>query len=345
MRVFAVSLALSCKMVVVLALLFTLVVTSTVFAAPWNYDSASKDVKEYIVDCVTNCVGRTDILLVHSRRDDSLREEDFSISCRHVVSLGLDHFRCVDVLMGDASIGGYKMIYVYRIPRLARMSGGRDFPEFPDLWYQRGGPDGSGVRKFYIQDGKQHYVEGKEIWRFSPPYSPFYFLRTEEYVELCFMSPVHQLKKTRIYRRFYLEDVDKSLHDYNSIPTETLMSRLGVTEAFSNRVYQAEEGCAFQVDYPVPDLGWKDTLITKERHEEIVRSSREEDNRIMHLSPDEASEIVYLSYLADKRYTAADYVAACKRCPKLLKHVKAFKTEIGRRLKAAMEASGMLPKK
>lgn len=76
-----------------------------------------------------------------------------------------------------------------------------------------------------------------------------------------------------------------------------------------------------------------------------MRLSREKDNRIMHLSPGEASEIVYLAYLADKRYTVADYAAACKRCPKLLKHVKAFKTEIGKRLKSAMEAGGMLPKK
>ena len=158
------------------------------------------------------------------------------------------------------------------------------------------------------------------------------------------MSPVRELKKTMIYRRFYLEDVDKSLHDYNSIPVGTLMSRLGVAEAFSNRVYQAEEGCAFQVDYPVPDLGWKGTMVTKEEHLEIVRSSRREDNRIMHLSSEEASEVVYLSYLADKRYSAADYDAACRRCPKLLKPVKAFKTEIGKRLKFAMESGGMLPK-
>lgn len=47
----------------------------------------------------------------------------------------------------------------------------------------------------------------------------------------------------------------------------------------------------------------------------------------------------------DKRYTAADYDAASKRCPKLLKPVKEFKTEIGKRLKSAMEAGGMLPKK
>ena len=329
-------------------ILFSFAVTSMVFAAPWNYDSASKDVKEYIVDCVTNCVGRTDILLVHSRRDDSLREEDFSIACEYVGALGLYHFRCVDVLMGDTSIGGYKMIYVYETPRLARMSGGRNFPEFPDLGLvisDGQGPAGNSS-EFYIRDGKRHFIKGKEIWRFSPPYSPFSFSRAEEYVELRFMSSVRELKKTRIAKwAAYKEHVKKNLHEYENVPTETLMSRLGVTEVFSNRVYQAEEGCAFQVDYPVPDLGWKGTLVTKEEHLDIVRSSREEDNRIMHLSPDEASEIVYLAYLADKRYTAADYDAACKRCPKLLMPVKEFKTEIGRRLKAAMEASGMLPKK
>ena len=101
----------------------------------------------------------------------------------------------------------------------------------------------------------------------------------------------------------------------------------------------------FQVDYPVPELEWIDKLQTKEEHDRMVDVLREQEDGIMHLSPDEASEIVYLAYLADKRYTAADYDAVCKRCPKLLKPVKEFKTEIGKRLKAAMEAGGMLPKK
>lgn len=327
-------------------MLFVFSVVFRVFASPWNYDSASTDIKEYIVDSITNCVGRTDILLVHYRDDDILRVEDYSFPCGYVVSLGLDHFRCVDVLMGDASIGGYTMIYVYEPPRLARITGGRYFPEFPDLWCEtshRPEPNGESG-EFYICDGKRHYIKGKEIWRFRPPYDPFSSSSAEEYVELRFMSSVHELKKTRIVKWSYERKVEKSMLDYNSIPTETLMSRLGVTEAFSNRVYQAEEGCAFQVDYPVPDLGWKDTLVTKEEHLEIVRSSRREDNRIMHLSSEEASEVVYLSYLADKRYSAADYDAACRRCPKLLKPVKAFKTEIGKRLKFAMESGGMLPK-
>ena len=330
----------------VLVILLVFAVVLQLGAFPWNYDSASADIKEYIVDCVTNCVGRTDILLVHSRDDDILRVEDYLFPCGYVAALGMDDFRCVDVLMGDTSIGGYKMIYVYETPREARIFGGRDFPEFPDLWLEISDgsePDGNSSN-FYIRDGKRHYIKGKEIWRFRPPYDPFSPSRAEEYVELRFMSPVRELKKTRIAKWSYERKVDKRLHDYNGIPTETLMSRLGVAEAFSNRVYQAEEGCAFQVDYPVPDLGWKGTLVTKEEHLDIVRSSREEDNHIMHLSPDEASEIVYLSYLADKRYTAADYDAVCKRCPKLLKPVKEFKTEIGKRLKSAMEAGGMLPK-
>ena len=248
--------------------------------------------------------------------------------------------------MGDMSIGGYTMIYVYETPRLARITGGRNFPEFPDLWSEiseRPEPKGKSGR-FYICDGKRHYVIGKEIWRFRPPYDPFSSSRAEEYVELRYMSPAHELKKTRIAKWSYERKVDISLLNYNGIPTETLMSRLGVTEAFSNRVYQAEEGCAFQVDYPVPDLEWKDTLVTKEEHLEIVRSSRKKDNRIMHLSSDEASEIVYLSYLADKRYAAVDYDAACKRCPKLLNPVKTFKTDIGKRLKTSLESGGMLPK-
>ena len=84
----------------------------------------------------------------------------------------------------------------------------------------------------------------------------------------------------------------------------------------------------------------------EEDEEAMIKSYREEANAsIMHLSSDEASEIVYLAYLADKCYTAADYAAACKRCPKLLKPVAEFKTEIGKRLKSAMEAGGMLPKK
>ena len=111
-------------------ILLVVSVVSRLGASPWNYDSASEDVKEYIVDSMTNCVGRTDILLLHSRDDDILRVEDYAFPCGYVVALGMDDFRCVDVLMGDTAIGGYTMIYVYEVPRSARTTGGRDFPDF-----------------------------------------------------------------------------------------------------------------------------------------------------------------------------------------------------------------------
>lgn len=190
-------------------------------------------------------------------------------------------------------------------------------------------------------------LKGKEIWLYHPPYDPTTWSSSHEFVELRFVMPVRRLIKKHVCfgARYYIGNEERRIPGSKDLRDEELMRMFESENIFSNRVYQSEEGCLFQVDYPVPELEWIDKLQTKEEHDRMVDVLREQEDGIMHLSPDEASEIVYLAYLADKRYTAADYAAACKRCPKLLKPVKEFKTEIGKRLKAAMEAGGMLPKK
>lgn len=298
-----------------------------------DYGLSSEDVKEYIVDSITNCVLRNDIVLLQRRENEPLRESDKLMPGALGVVLGLQTCRLAEMLKGSRPRGGNGLLYLYRTRRLSN--------ELPSLYTTMGGD----CRKFYVNEGRVVPVCGKDLWRYSPPYDPVQFEDIHEYFELRFLSPVKELKRERINSRYYRMEVDKSLWDYMSISPDVLASKLGVSEAFSECVYQIEEGVVFQVDYPETEVNKGKPSITNLRHEELLRKRRANNNSIMHLSPDEASEIVYLAYLADKRYTAADYDAACKRCPKLLKHVKAFKTEIGKRLKSAMEAGGMLPKK
>ena len=194
--------------------IFAIAVTYRASASLWNYDSSSADIKEYIVDSITNCVGRSDILLVYTRRDEPWRDSDFIIPYGLAIGLGLENFRCVEMLKGGNGVHNLDVVYLYDVPRIARISGGREFPEFPDLGISLGGPNGSGGGEFYECNGKRHYIKGKEIWRFRPPYDPSWHDIFSEYVKLCYVLPILELKKNRVDRRFYQRKVDESLHDY-----------------------------------------------------------------------------------------------------------------------------------
>lgn len=303
-------------------------------AVPLSFCRSSSDVKEYIVDSITNYIRSCDVVLVQ-RRFDEFRHTEY-LACPCAMELGLSTYRCVDVLKGDESVGGYKAVFLYAAPRV-----GWELP-IPRLVHDHPEYD-FGV----WENGKSRLIKGKELWTYLPPYDPYHEM-WHEYVELRLVVPVRSpiMNRVRFGEEYYIGNEVHRMPASENLSERELMKRLGVENVFSNRVFQALVGSSFQVDYPVPQLEWEKGLMTKEDEEAMIKSYREEANAsIMHLSPDEASEIVYLAYLADKRYTAADYDAACKRCPKLLKPVKEFKTEIGKRLKSAMEAGGMLPKK
>lgn len=301
-------------------------------ARPFTYASSSADVKEYVVDCITNCICIASVALMHEKVDE----------CEEIIpwyicnDLDLISRRCVTVLKGDASLSGYKVCYLYKTTlKCAR--------ERPYLCDSISSGDG---RFSYFQDGKYYGGRGKDIWKLDPPYDPFSSYM-DEFVQLMFLTPIKTVLRRRINLNVNRPDKAKSVRgligeDFEDLDSRALMQKLNIENVFSNRVFRMNEGCAFQVDYPVPDMEWGG-LGTKEEHLKHLKSVQEGNSVLMHLSSDEASEIVYLSYLADKRYAAEDYDAACKRCPKLLKPVRTLKTEIGKRLKTALESGGMLP--
>ncbi len=166
----------------------------------------------------------------------------------------------------------------------------------------------------------------------------------DEFVQLMFLTTEHMLDKKRIKPNKHhhglgtiMDFIDK---DYMNDTPEELMAKLKVEKVFSNRVFRMNEGCAFQVDYPMPDMDWRNQGNKKE-HLEKLKSIQAGNSVLMHLSQEEVSEIVYLSYLVDGG-DVKGYEAACARCPKMLKPVAELKTGIGKRLRKAMLEGGML---
>lgn len=54
----------------VLLILFVFGAAFQTAAAPWNYDSASADIKEYVVDSITNCICIASVALMHEKVDE-----------------------------------------------------------------------------------------------------------------------------------------------------------------------------------------------------------------------------------------------------------------------------------
>ena len=125
------------------------------------------------------------------------------------------------------------------------------------------------------------------------------------------------------------------------------MRKYHLESVFSNRVYRVMDECVFHVDYPVPDLPETESMklnrhitdVWKKRSEEAVYTT--ENTGLIHLSPEEISEIVYIAYRMDKNSGGHKaYMEACAREPKVLlpmdEKKPVFKTAIGIALRDAL---------
>lgn len=319
-----------------IALLGFLVTLSagTSSAIPFSFDSASSDIQEYVVESITNCIRTASIALMHERTDEALREEDELMPWSVGWELGLRERRCVEMLKGDVSSAGYKICYLYQSPRDAG-----EMAAFVGDVFSNGKV--SGFR--YYKDGKYSCGKGKDIWKIFPPYDPFSSYG-DEFVQLMFLTPEKELDVGRV--RF-----DKHSHKDGSIvrmlgrdpigmTSKELMRELHLERAFSNRIFRVNDGCAFQVDYPVPDLDWRRVRPTKEEHLVRLKRIQAGNSVLMHLSHDEVSEIILLAYMVDGKMD--EYASACRRYPKILKPVERLRTTIGILLYRAMSKGGML---
>ena len=317
--------------IVVRGVLFAILSSSNVKTLPavdFTFDSASPDVQEYVIDSITNCVSTASIALMHERTDEALREEDGLMPWPVSWELGLQERRCVEMLKGDASSAGYKVCYLYRSPQDA----GERAVFVGDVV-----SDGrtSGFR--YYKGGKYYHGRGKDIWKLFPPYDPF-SSHGDEFVQLMLLTPERNLD-VRCLRPGKSPCETNAIarllgRDPRGMTSQELMQALHVERAFSNRVLRVNDGCAFQVDYPVPDLDWRRKHLSQKEHLERLKNIQLRNSVLMHLSHREVSEITLLAFAAAGK--TEGYAAARERCQKILKPVERLQTTIGILLYQAM---------
>lgn len=313
-------------------------------AAPFRFDDASTEIQEFVVSEITNCLKGAQIALMHepSNQED---ERHLPLITRALCrELGLREKYCVEVLKGDVSVGGYRRCYLYETARLAQA-----LPPLFDVF----GPIAPPSSFCYFDEGtrsnpmagKRVWVTGRMIWKYLPPYDP-YQSYMDEFVHLMLLTPETQLDMARLKPDKW-HPSEKTLTGilglgYTNMVARQAMQKLKVEAAFSNRVFRMNEGCDFQVDYQLPEIGlsWRG-LESKERHMERLKSIQDGNSVLMHLSAEEVSELVYLAYLVDGGDTKG-YEAAVVRSPQILKPVAEIKTAFGKRLRQALLDGGQI---
>ncbi|MDO5318677.1 MAG: hypothetical protein Q4G65_08635 [bacterium] len=303
-----------------------------------RFDTASAEVREYIVHSITGCVRTASIALVrnHGFPDSPTYIKHLSV-VNFRLELGLEARRCVEVLKGSPTVGGDRSCYFYKTSRLCRdpMYRPRVYSD-KDITLYDFEPD----EFLYYDYGTKKGRGRHERWRLVPPYDIDYgwFCRAET-ARLAFLTPercplVDRVDGDHHIRISLLHTASGGTiktEDAKRMKPEELLRELGVESVFSNRVFSLNEGCVFHVDYELPRL----------KQESKNRVPDEVPPEVMRLSSEEVSEVVRLAYAVDG--DAAGYDAACARCPQLLKPVTEFRTGIGRMLREALSAGGMLP--
>lgn len=324
------------RFVVLLFSLFTLFCST---ATPFTFDEASSNVQEFVVAKIASVITNATIALMYDSYDD-LDEVYEPLMPSYVrFELGLRKLYCAEMLKGDIALSGYKECGCYRTPRR-----GKRIPQV-ELFF--GGHGNESVRLRYYDRGKWVSLTGKEADVFiHPPYDP-YSSDEDDFVKLMLLTPEKELDVSRIepikIHHGMGTIVDAIGQDYTNRTSAEITRTLKIESAFSNRVFRLNEACAFQVDYPVPENNAWQGYEFKTKAEYIAWTNRihAENTSLMHLSPDEVSEITYLAYFADNANTNG-YNAARARCPLILRPVTEFKTTIGKRLRQAMCEGGMI---
>ncbi len=208
----------------------------------------------------------------------------------------------------------------------------------------------SGIRSVY---GDDWLSTGNKLPNVQPKYPsgkvPLYRPRfnDDDLPRLVFME------RQLVYLKDSLIDyaggatLERILEEARTMPEMDFMTKYNLYDVFSNRVYRVAESCMFHVDLP-------ESEILKEKQESTtctgvaVSSGRAPSNswhaqrasHLMHLTPEEVSDIVFLAYLYSERDQGADrYKAVQARVQELLlpRSGPPFATSIGKMLNEALE--------
>lgn len=291
------------------------------------------DSLEFIVAGLTNCMRTATIAVMQRQGNEGEHREDGFMSTAFADALGLETWRCIEILKGDVSGTGREICGLYATTRRARKLPPVSFRADGEPGYFENDDHRFGHFKLLASEGKW----GK--WRYNPPYDPF-GPSLGSPVFLLLLTPEHRLDLGRV-NAYRLCDLDPRVgSNIREMTAEDVMHALNVETSFSNRVFRLNEGAAFEIASSVLSLG---EYAAGENGEKVdVGKLRRSVNPLLRLTPEEVSEIVFLAYSLGGDMHG--YSAACARCPKILKPVSTIKTQIGKTLQEALQKGGMFSK-
>ena len=285
-----------------------------------SFDSLPEDKQEYVVKSLASALPTADVAVLHSRFDEASRNDgEMDNTVKHVLNLWSIRFSVI--LKGRNSLPPYSVGYIYKpdlyVPGL-----------LPHVYESR--PSGRDLR-----------AEGYWV---RPPYFPTINPKDDLTRLILLTRQTAPLKDRIIPRNNWGARFKMIYEDATNMEATAFMGKYDLTAVFSNKVYSVVEGCIFHVDLPVPEL--PETEL-KKAHPEVVAADKarlpfhQQRSGLIHLSPEEVSEIVYIACLLD--VGAGQYAEASKRAPELLLPVEKpeFKTAIGKRVHAAV--AGKIP--
>jgi len=285
-----------------------------------SFDSLPEDKQEYVVKSVASALPTADVAVLHSRIDEIYRN-DGEMDGMVNAALGLWSIRFPVILKGRNSLPPYSVGYIYK----------------PDLYVPGLLPHVHESRP----SGRDLRAEGYWV---RPPYFPTINPKDDLTRLILLTRQTAPLKDRIIPRNNWGARFKMIYEDATNMEATAFMGKYDLTAVFSNQVYSVVEGCIFHVTLPVPELP-EPTLIKENAAMLAADKARvsffQQNSGLIHLSPEEVSEIVYIACLLD--VGAGQYAEARKRAPELLLPVEKpeFRTAIGRRVHAAV--AGKIP--
>lgn len=302
-----------CLFVIVSAvIMFSTVASEVTFM---SFESASEDAKGYIIDALAPAISTADIAIIHSRSDELFRNDG---DMDELISLVLNVWasRFAVVLRGKQSIPPYSVGYLYKPERYV-----------PSL--------------LPVPPLTREPLKKDTLAR--PPYFPS-LAPDDNLIRLVFLDRQPTPLKNRLFiRQSGTGDrLNLIYDDAKTMAENDFVKKYELGDIFSNKVYNVIAGCIFQVDYPVPDL--PPTALMKLNAAMLASKnslipSFQKNSRLIHLTSDEISEIVYIACMFGDPKNGDTYTKLQERNPSILQTMAkpVFKTEIAKRLLVAIE--------
>jgi len=273
------------------------------------FDDEHIIVKEYVLGQLLCSVKDCEIAVIQDRCDEWARDDDSAMKWWQMNLLNLKKVRCVKKMKGHIAItNNIEWVYIYQ-------------PLNEEWLFQR-----------EVSSSRQHRV--------FPPYFPL--IMSDDQMKLVLMKPQKSPLREHIEKEPHDDRAKRFVEDEREMVASEFLAKYNLSTFFLYNTYLVKEGCVFEIEYSAPALEeTKGTRLNKDVIAGIRKriSDKQKFADLIHLTPREVSEIVYISYLLGGKDGAARYADVAKDSP-LLEPVETgkFKTNLGRRL---AEATGV----